>query len=291
MAKVLFMALSAVIATVSTGGCSAIGYVVGGTIDPIRYSVDSLSAPAMADSAAGVSQAAWDLQRARLEWLLGKTSPVEGPIPVSVHPGGSMPGTLLPGEVEILSGFVAGDFQCGGVRFDSVFAPVWKPSCLPDERFVPGKQVRLVPADSSAASTSGVLKELTRKIVIIGEGGRDRWFRVDALDSVVASDGSGFRARELSTGSLTLVNVPGVILQEHDRTTFIPLCEIDKIRVSSRVRWGPTRKALYGLGAAFDMGSMFALIRHPMDGPEKGVAEATVLTLLWGGCILLIPYL
>jgi hypothetical protein len=224
----------------ASAGCSAIGYFVGGAIDGgMERALDSVSVTREADSA-GLEHCSWN--RERLTLLVKEASPRKGC------------------SVEVLT--QKGSFKGDALIVDTVLAVKAEPPDTGSEGFLPGELVTMTIRDRDLTQVRGRVLGPGKRTILLWADQNDRRHAPDSANAFLRSDNGVLSNRDLAlpTFSGRLIRVPGLVLGQDSPPIFIPLGEVEQMRVVRPARWGTARTIGFVIGAALDIAAIIAMI-------------------------------
>ncbi len=235
-------------------GCSGIGYLVGGAIDGRDYSVESASVISKADSANAGSPSHIRPDPQPIVSLLDRVAAEGGNMQVSAvsSPGLGFVESTGQMQVEIVTRYVSGSYAGKHLRLDSV--RVMKPASEGSGRYrlFPDEPVRLKLRYTASTYVAGMVFRVGERSIILRTGESYRAFPLSNVDSLSMSDGFTLGREDLASMSDRLVTVQCLTLNSSPRL-FIPLKEVEQMRVRESADWGTWRSLLTTTGAIIDL--------------------------------------
>lgn len=232
-------AILILIAGASTG-CSAIGYFAGGAIDGgMKHALDSVSVTKEVDSA-GLEHCSWD--RERLTSLVKEASPREGAI------------------VEVLT--QKGTFKGDALTVDTVLAVEAESTDTGSDGFFRGELATMTIRDRDLTQVRGRVLGLSKRTILLWVNRNDRRLVPDGVNAFLRRDKGGLSARDLALPNFSglLIRIPGLVLGQESPPLFIPLVEVERIRVVRPAGWGTARTIGVIAGAALDIVVIIVLV-------------------------------
>jgi hypothetical protein len=246
-------AICAIVAE-STVGCSVIGYSIGGDIDGSNYELDSVSVTSKVDNS-DTPRPSLDLER--VASLANEASSGEGSV------------------VEVITQKRA--FKGDALTVDTVLAVRGESTNTGNEWLLPGELVTITFRDRDLNQVKGIVLHLGKGNIRLRVQGEDRGYGFGSVDAIYSSDKRVVSVSDLTSSqfSRNLLRVPGIVLWMKELPSmFIPLREIEKIRVTQPVVWGPARTICVVIGAAIDVAAVVGgimLLKYGLPSGNLGL--------------------
>jgi hypothetical protein len=167
---------------------------------------------------AGLEHRSWDTPR--LAWLAEKASPGKE------------------ASVEVITRETS--FKGDGLTFDSVLAVKSEPTETGSEGLLPGALVTMTIGDSSLTRVRGKVLGLSKIAILFRGYEGDRQYSLDTLEAIVLSDEKVLNREDLALPNFPrrLTRVPGLFLAQKSSSIFIPLREVEQIRIEPSTHYG-----------------------------------------------------
>jgi hypothetical protein len=226
----------------ATTGCSLENYLTFGQIrGGMEYAQDSVSVIERIDSR-GAKVYSLDIER--LAPLLEEpTAGSDEPLP----------------RVEVIT--PNGAYMGSTMKTDTVLALKREPEDAEREGLLPFDSVAVTIRDSNLTQIRGTVRKLTERNLVLWVDGRERGYPLTILSAIRISDQRVISGSDLTSPQFSgnLFHVPGLVLGGGP-SKFIPLRDVEKIRVSRQVVSYPLRVPVMIVGAVFDvMAIIYAL--------------------------------
>lgn len=231
----LMMGAILLIVACSTAGCSLIGYAVGSSLDRHKtFIADSISLAAHMDREGVQTDSRSLLEARRLALLLKQAAPgKESKVRLVTH---------------------LGSFDGHALTADTVLAVGRQQEDTGREGLLPGEQVTVTLKGSGITPVSGTILRLSDRNIVLRVEGEDRGFSLTTLETISMSGRRVLRDLASPDFSRRLVRVPGFVLWQSSSPLFIPIGEVEQVRVAVPVvRWGIVGAMLVTLGGGIDV--------------------------------------
>ncbi len=248
-------------------GCSGIGYLAGSSIDGDGDRVDSVGVVREKNSTEVQSPSRPQFDTPPLTSLLNRVASKDDNVVVHAIPAPGLGSAdfIEHVQVEVITRYSRGSYVGKKLSLDSVMVLKTPSEGNGRYRLFPDQQVRLKLKDGGLTSVTGTVSRLSEKSIALRMGEGYRGFPLGTVDSLFMSDGITLAGQELASISGRLVTVQCIQLNSSPRL-FIPLEEVEQVRVKGLSHWGTWKIALTTTGAIIDVGAILFVTSLPSYG-------------------------